>query len=178
MEARASAPARRRAPSRPSLRVLDRSSAPGRSPAAVVGGLFVVLLFVALFGVVAFQAFLVQTQGKLDDANRRVATEEQRGKELRKQAAELGSPERVLAAAKDRLGMIPPGDVRYLQPKADDDAKATFDPVRDKAPTPSTTAPATASTSKATTPTTKATTPTTKPATRTTTPTTVKQATR
>jgi cell division protein FtsL len=141
----------------PRLRVLD-SKQSSRTPAATVGAVLVVLLFVALFGIVAFQAFLVQTQGHLDDANNRVSTEEARAKDLRRQAAELSAPDRVIAAARDRLGLIVPGDVAYLEPQASDDATAAFDPVRDKTPAPTVPAPMTP---KATTPTTAPKTPAT-----------------
>lgn len=173
---------KREEPKAPALRVVDTSEVADarRNPTRVFGVLTLGLLFAALFGVVVFQVFLVQTQFKLDEVNRKVAAEEERAQDLGLRAAELEAPERIVRDARDRLGMISPGEPAYLDPKPDDAARAAFDPAKEKAPT-TTVAPATTPTTAwqpaATTPTTAwkpaATTPTTawKPAA--TTPTTV-----
>ncbi len=184
-EAVAVAPARQERP-RPTLRVVDDAVAAAtagraaararerRSAGGVVATLLVILLFVCVFGVVVFQVFLVQTQSHLDQLDRDIATQEDRAKDLRLQTTDLEAPDRIVKDAQDRLGMIPPGDVVYLQPNATDDGRAAFDPAKEAPPAaaPTTTVPATGTagtspygtgtgTNGATTPTTKWTPPTT-----------------
>lgn len=142
------------------------------------GALSLVVLFLAVFGVVVFQALLVQAQGRLDDADRAITKEEERARDLRLALAAAESPERVAEAARTRLGMIVPAEQVYLQPEPADEGRAAYDPATAPPPSPTTTVPATvpgAGTGRgATTPTTaaKATTPTT--AAKATTPTTAK----
>jgi cell division protein FtsL len=122
---------------RPALRVVDDLAAPPRrrTPAGVVGTMLVTLLFVCIFGIVVFQVFLVQTQSHLDDLSQKISAQEATQKELRLDTADLEAPSRIEKDALQRLGMIPPNDIGYLQAKPDDDAKAAFDPTKEKAPT-------------------------------------------
>lgn len=113
-------PARR--PTRPApehLRVVDpqrrtRRAARARLRLLVVGVCLVVVG--SLFGVVAFHALLVSGQTSLDRLNRAVAEEEARYQQLRLEVAGLESPGRIMAAAQERLGMVPPPEVTYLSP--------------------------------------------------------------
>lgn len=73
---------------------------------------------VLAFGVVASQVVLTQNQDRLDKLNRRVEAAEQRYDRLRFQVAELESPERIVAAAHNRLGMVDPVNVTYVAPVA------------------------------------------------------------
>ena len=50
------------------------------------------------------------------DLNRRLDAAQTRYDKLRYEVAELESPERVVAAAQDRLGMIEPAKVNYVAP--------------------------------------------------------------
>jgi hypothetical protein len=170
----------------PPLRVVDETPAPDpgdrRTPFGALGVVLVGCLFIAVFGMVVFQALLVQTQSRLDTLGEQVGVQEARGQMLDRQRADLESPERIVAAAQ-RLNMVKPADRVYLQPGASDDVQAAYDPnapaPRSVTPTTKasppktapvpTTAPKTATT-KATTPATKAGTPTTKATTPTTTP--------
>ncbi len=141
------------------------------------GALSLVVLFLAVFGVVVFQALLVQAQGRLDDADRAITKEEERARDLRLDLAAAESPERIAQAARTRLGMIVPAEQVYLQPEATDEGRAGYDPATAPPPSPTTTVPTTvpgagASRGTTTPTTTKATTPTT--AAKTTTPTTAK----
>ena len=68
------------------------------------------------FGVVASQVLVAQNQDRLDKLNRRLDAEQTRYERLRYQLAELESPERIVAAAHDRLGMIEPTKVNYVPP--------------------------------------------------------------
>lgn len=81
--------------------------------ALIAGGALVVAL---LFGVVFGHAMLVSGQGRLDELQRAVAEEQNRYQALRLEVARLESPDRIVAEAKDRLGMVEPLAVTYLAP--------------------------------------------------------------
>lgn len=135
--ARHAAPARE-VERRPDLTVVRRRRA-RRSMLTRLGTVMLFALFVSVLGVVVFQTLRVQNQAKLDDINKRIATEQDATKELRLKLADAQAPDRIANAARTRLGMIPPNDIAYLQPKADDDAKGAWDPVKDPVPAPPTT---------------------------------------
>jgi len=156
---------------RPELRVVAPAARRRRTwqVGTVAGG----LLFLAMFAIVGAQTLIVQQQRHIDDVNGRIAAAEQDAEELKIDLAELQSPERIIGEAKDKLGMLPAPSPVYLQPRADDDARAAEVPevtpptTVAKATTPTTTATSTtsksttsqtstAATSKATTPTTTA----------------------
>lgn len=121
-------PADRRATARsarPTLRVVDAPK-PERLRAARVGTIAGALLFVALFGLAAFQTVLIRAQDRLDDLNHDVATQTELDEQLRLQLADLQSPERIAQVARDRLGMIAPHTVTFLEPTPDDDAGAAY----------------------------------------------------
>jgi hypothetical protein len=69
----------------------------------------------ALFGVVAFHVVLTQSQLNLQQLRSKAEAASVHQQQLRLQAAQLESPERVVADAQ-RLGMLPPATVRYLSP--------------------------------------------------------------
>jgi cell division protein FtsL len=71
------------------------------------------------FGVAVSQVIVAQNQDRLDKLNHRVDAAQQRYERLRYQVAELESPERVVAAAHNRLGMIEPQKVNYVPPVVD-----------------------------------------------------------
>jgi len=124
-----------------------------------IGTLTVVALFASVFGIVIFQTLIVQGQARLDSLTTRTAAEEARSKDLRHQVVDLESPERIVAAARDRLAMISPADVVYLQPAEADDGAATYvAPPPTAAPVP--TKPKASTTKKATTPSTSSSSPT------------------
>jgi cell division protein FtsL len=130
-----------------------------------VGTLTAIALFVAVFGVVVFQALLVQGQARLDHLDAQIANEQQTSKQLELRIAQLDSPARIVTSAR-ALGMIDAGDVVYLQPAPTDDAQARWVPTATTTPTtitPTTTTPTTTATTTATT--TPGTTPTTTPST-------------
>jgi cell division protein FtsL len=127
-------------PAPPDL-VVVRGRRVRRSMLTRLGMLLLFALFAAVFGVVVFQTLRVQNQNRLDDLHRRIGVEQDRAKELRLQLADAKAPERIATAARTRLGMVPPNDVAYLQPKPDDDAKAAWDPQTEPLPAPPTTAP-------------------------------------
>jgi len=93
-----------------------------------VGVSVLVLLFLAVFGLVVFQAVLAQSQRNLDDLRTDLAAQEQRSKALRLDFATAASPERVASAARTRLGMIPPAGGVFLEPQPGDDSLAAYVP--------------------------------------------------
>ena len=79
----------------------------------------VVFVAVALFGVVVAHVLLMQGQFELEATQREAATQQAEYDRLRLQVAELESPERIVAAAQERLGMVSPPTITYLAPSAD-----------------------------------------------------------
>jgi hypothetical protein len=73
-----------------------------------------VLTVGTIFGAAAFHVLLVQSQFRLDQLERRAGVEQQRYEQLRLDVARLAAPERVVASAQQRLGMVVPPDVSYL----------------------------------------------------------------
>jgi cell division protein FtsL len=112
------APAPRRGARRPPLHVVrtERSPLARRARARLLGVLVLLVVGVALFGLVASHVALTQGQFQLDRLEVRAAEEQARYERLRLQVAELESPARVVAAAQERLGMVPPPGVTYLSP--------------------------------------------------------------
>lgn len=115
---RARAPKRAK-PARPHLEVV----VPGRPSAAVrrrraraLALLASLVVATALFGLVAANVVLAQNQFALETLEDRAAAEEARYERLRLQVAQLESPERIVAAAQERLGMVPPETITYLSP--------------------------------------------------------------
>ena len=89
----------------------------------VLGG-----VFVALFLVAGAATCIVGQQRQLDSINRRIAAEQDQSQTLGAQLAELQSPVRVTRDAASILGMIPAPTPVYLEPRADDDARAAEEP--------------------------------------------------
>jgi hypothetical protein len=118
---------------RPDLRVVGRV----RRRRWQVGTVAGIILFAALFAVAGFQTLIVSQQKRLDDLGARIAAETDAGQRLDDDLALLQSPQRITTEATERLGMVAPPGVAYLQPRDDDDARAGEVP----AATPPTTAP-------------------------------------
>ncbi|MCD9622473.1 hypothetical protein [Rhabdothermincola salaria] len=110
---------------RPDLRVVHR-----RRRRWQVGTVAGIVLFASLFAVAGFQTLIVSQQKRLDDLTDRIAVEADLARELDDQLAELESPQRITEAARDRLGMVSPPGVVYIQPRPDDDARAAEVPGR------------------------------------------------
>jgi cell division protein FtsB len=110
---------------RPVLRVVEPAP---RRRVGRTGTIAGIVLFTALFALAAFQTVLIRTQARIDDLDRRITAEEDRRRDLTLRLADLRSPDRIVSVARDRLGMISPATVAYLQPGPDDDARATYRP--------------------------------------------------
>ena len=103
----------------PSLRVVDpayRSPARRRARARLMGVLVVTVVAVALFGLVASHVALTQGQFRLEEMRNKADDEQALYERLRLEVAELESPGRIVAAAQERLGMVPPPGITYLSP--------------------------------------------------------------
>jgi cell division protein FtsL len=120
------APERRRGPHLAPVRRPTRR----RSPAVpVLVGTGIVI--VALFALAAMHALLIGGQVELDHMQREVAAESEEVRRLQLRVAELESPHRVLAVARERLGMVQPEEIGYLLPAGvdtGDDALVTVAP--------------------------------------------------
>ncbi len=121
-----------------------------------IGTLAVGALFLSIFGVVVFQALLVQGQARLDHLNSQIATQQQDAQQLQAQVAQLESPSRIVTYAHDNLHMVDPGNVVYLQQTPTDASASALAPS-----TTPTTSSAAAPTTVPATPAKAATTPTT-----------------
>lgn len=118
---------------RPPLRLVDdaRLRLAGRQRRArrlVVAA--VVLVAASVLALAASHAMMVSTQVHLDDLEHRVAEAQARHQALRLEVATLEAPDRVVSAARDRLGMVPPDTVTYLHPTV------PAEPAPDPAPAP------------------------------------------
>jgi len=74
-----------------------------------------VMLFGALFGVAVSHALLIQSQTRLDEMDKDAADEQARYEQNRADVAELESPDRIIAAARE-LGMVDPAETVWLTP--------------------------------------------------------------
>lgn len=111
--------ARRPAEDRPKLRVLtepELSARGKRRRARLLLGAIGTVIVGGLFGLAVFNVLLAQGQVRLNEIETRAAAEQSQYERLRLEVAQLQSPERVVAAAQERLGMVPPAVVTYLNP--------------------------------------------------------------
>ncbi len=69
-----------------------------------------------VLGLVVSHVALAQGQFRLEKLQGKAAEEQARYERLRLQVAQLESPSRVVAAAQERLGLVPPPGVTYLSP--------------------------------------------------------------
>ncbi len=67
-----------------------------------------------IFGAAIFHVLLVQSEFRLDHLNKEAAKEEARYEKLRLDVAQLSAPERIVATAQQRLGMVVPPQIAYL----------------------------------------------------------------
>ena len=84
------------------------------------------LSVIAIFGAAVFHVMLVQSEFRLEKLDAQATAEQQRYEKLRLEVARLGAPERIVAAAQQRLGMVPPAQVTYITaaaPSDDTDAR-------------------------------------------------------
>lgn len=104
-------PQRLRPLAAPALRRLPPPQRRGRLSVAV--GL---LTAVALLAVVAAHAVLASQQFRLTHLQAQVSNQQALNEELTLKVAQLEAPSRIVSAAEQRLGMVPPPAVGYLVP--------------------------------------------------------------
>ena len=104
------------APDAPELEVITEEPRRRRWSVTLIGWLTAVTVVVALFGMAAFHALIVQGQGSLDTVTRELEEARAETERLRLEVAELEAPERIVAEAERRLGMVAPSEVVYLAP--------------------------------------------------------------
>ncbi len=85
-----------------------------RLGAAVAVGLVVAVLFVS----VGMHVSLAQNQFRLDRLNAQAAAEQAKYQQLRLQVDRLAAPQRIIATAQQKLGMVQPGSITYLAPSS------------------------------------------------------------
>jgi cell division protein FtsL len=90
-------------------------------------------IFVTLLAVAMAQTVLVQGQVRLDGLDAQLTEEQARYQELRRDVAELESPERIVGAAHQQ-GMVTPDNLIYLLPPPADASAPPTTPGDDAAP--------------------------------------------
>ncbi|HIG24575.1 MAG TPA: hypothetical protein EYG34_00030 [Acidimicrobiia bacterium] len=76
--------------------------------------LVVLAVFVLLLALAGFRSVLVSEQFGLDRLNARLENAQEQSQVLRMEVARLENPDRILAVAQGRLGMVPPPARVYL----------------------------------------------------------------
>lgn len=101
---------------RPNLRVVPPPdpSVKARRRARLVTTVLAVLACAGLFAIVGLRVVLAQGQAQVDSLEVRVEEVQAQEQRLRLQVAERESPRAIVAAARDRLGMVPLGPVVHL----------------------------------------------------------------
>lgn len=104
--------------SRPPLRLVDDRRwqlALRRRRARRLVAAAVVLVIASLLALAGAHAVLVSNQVHVDQLEQRVAEAQTRHQALRLEVARLEAPDRIVSAATERLGMVPPESVTYLR---------------------------------------------------------------
>ena len=104
------------APPPPHLRLVERGEARGRRVRRVVTGALVAFTCAALFAIVALRVLLAQGQAEVDRLEESIEAAQDVQQDLRLTVAQLEAPAQIVAAARQRLGMITPVTVTYLTP--------------------------------------------------------------
>lgn len=97
------------------LRVVG-SERPGPSQLRRIVLRVALVLLSGLFAIGVLQAVVTQAQGRIDQLDRQIDEAVSLDRELRLRRAELLSPARLATEARDRLGMVPPATINYLDP--------------------------------------------------------------
>ena len=83
-----------------------------------------VLTVGTIFGAAVFHVLLIHHEFRLDQCNKEAAKEEARYEKLRLDVAQLSAPDRIVATAQQRLGMVVPPQVAYLMAPVPKDSGA------------------------------------------------------
>ncbi|CAN5678708.1 hypothetical protein BH24ACT2_BH24ACT2_12380 [soil metagenome] len=104
---------------RPRLRLVDNRRlelAARRRRARRLGSVAAVLAVATLMALAGTHAMLVSNQVRLDALELEAAEAQAHHQALRLEVATLEDPARVVSVATERLGMVPPEVITYLQP--------------------------------------------------------------
>ena len=93
-----------------------------------MGVVAVLAFFLVLFVVASFHGVIIDEQFEFDRLQQRLDDGHQRAQVLRNEVARLESPDRILAVAEGRLGLVPPGERVHLAIASLDDAAPTLRP--------------------------------------------------
>ena len=110
---RAPAPA---TPTRPHLRLVGTGEAGERRTNRLLTAALVFVVCAGLFAIVALRVMLAQGQADIDRLTASIEAQQAAHQDLRLTVAELEAPAQIVAAARQRLGMITPVTVTYLKP--------------------------------------------------------------
>jgi cell division protein FtsL len=91
-----------------------------------------------LFGVVVFHVMLTQNQFRLDSLQDQALERQAEYDRLRPEGAQLESPDRIVADAQQRLGMVPAPRITYLTPAVEDTPGGAPPPAGDARSAPGT----------------------------------------
>lgn len=112
-------PQRRRtaAPAPPQhLRLVQPGEARERRRARLFTGALLAVACAGLFAIVALRVLLAQGQVEIDRLEESIEVAQATQQDLRLAVAELEAPTQIVAAARQRLGMVTPVTVTYLAP--------------------------------------------------------------
>ncbi len=101
---------------RPQLWLVGEPRPRERRITRVVTGALVLAVFACLFAIVALRVALAQGQGELDRLAESIEAQQAVQQDLRLAVAELEAPAQIVAAARQRLGMVTTPTVTYLTP--------------------------------------------------------------
>ena len=104
------------APPPPHLRLVDPKAARERRRAQLVTWVLLVAACAGLFAIVALRVLLAQGQVHVDRLEASIEEAQAVHQDLRLTVAELEAPAQIVAAARQRLGMVTPVTVAYLTP--------------------------------------------------------------
>ena len=112
----APAPAPARRSSAPPLRLVDPDEARQRRRARLLTGALLTAALAGLFLIVALRVLLASGQGEVDRLERSIEQARATEQDLRLTVAQLEAPAQIVAAARQRLGMLTPLTVTSLLP--------------------------------------------------------------
>ncbi len=101
---------------RPHLRLVGEPQPKERRVIRLLTGALIMAVFAGLFAIVALRVLLAQGQGDIDRLTSSIEAQQAVQQDLRLAVAELEAPAQIVAAARNRLGMVTPATVTYLAP--------------------------------------------------------------
>ena len=103
-------------PPLPHLRLVTPGEARARRVARLLTGVLLAAACAGLFAIVALRVLLAQGQVEVDRLEASIEVAQAAQQDLRLTVAELEAPSQIVAAARQRLGMVTPLTVAYLNP--------------------------------------------------------------